>query len=112
MTTFAAIRLSDGLLASLTDVPNMPSNLVDRAIASYGGAPNEWESIALSDSEVAQLLDQQDGDQILLNGGVITIIKGFPLALREKQLNSFQRGFIINKKVTDLRKRTVTRKEV
>lgn len=112
MATFAARRNNDGLLASLTEVPNMPSNLVERAIDAYGGVPNEWESIMLTASEVAQLPEQQSGDQILLNGGNITIVKGFPLELRDKQLNGFTRGWITNKRVTDFRKRRVTRKEV
>jgi hypothetical protein len=112
MSVYAARRINDGLLAALTDVPNMPTNLTERAIASYGGDPSEWETVALTEAEAAQLPDNQNGANIFLNTGIITIVMGFPRNLAETQRGNFQRGFIINKKVTDFRKRTVTRIEV
>lgn len=112
MATFAAIRNIDGLLASLTNMPQMPSNLIERAIESYGGVPSEWQTIMLTDMEAQQLPSDQNGDSIYLNSGTITIVRGFPLSLMFTQRNSYQRGFITNKKVTDFRKRTITRFEV
>lgn len=112
MATFAARRLNDGFLGSITEVPNMPSNLIERAIDAYGGLPNEWESIILSPSEVAQLPQYIGSDLLHLNSGIITIIKGFPMELAQKQRDNFTRGFVINKPITDFRKRTVTKKEV
>lgn len=109
MATFAAIRIADGLLASLTNMPQMPSNLVERAIVSYGGIPSEWQPIMLTEMEAQQLPADQNGDSIYLNSGLIAIAKGFPLSLMFTQQNNYQRGFITNKKVTDLRKRKVTR---
>lgn len=60
MPVFVAKRLSDGFLGTVTQVPNMPSNLIERAIEGYGGVAGDWEVIELLDQQYTDLVEHWD----------------------------------------------------
>lgn len=60
MPVFAAKRLSDGFLGTVTQVPNMPSNLIERAIEGYGGSSDDWEIVVLSNEQYDDLAEHWD----------------------------------------------------
>lgn len=112
MPIFAARRIADGLLGAVTDVPHMPSNLIERTLPTYGGEPEDWEPIMLTDMEAAQLPEQQNGASVYLNDGIIAIVVGFPADLAARQQANQREGFFRNKPITDIRMRKVTRRRV
>lgn len=70
MPIFSAQRISDGLLSVITDVPSIPTNLIDRAIAGDSGAPEDWQIITLSQQQYSDALLASPGRAYLSDGSV------------------------------------------
>lgn len=70
MAIYAAQRISDGLLSVITDVPSIPTNLIDRAIAGDSGAPEDWQMITLSQQQYNDVIASYPGRAYLSDGSV------------------------------------------
>lgn len=72
MATFAAIRISDGLLSAVTEVPNLPSNIIQRAIDGDGGIESDWQVVELSTEQAAAVQDAYPSRSYLSGGNLTT----------------------------------------
>lgn len=86
MTAYGTRRLSDGLISSVTDVPNPPSNLIQRAIDGDGGIFGDWEQLILSNVQVSEI-EAANGGRAYLNNDAISI-KSLVLSSNKSQITA------------------------
>lgn len=72
MATFAAIRNIDGLLSAVTEVPNLPSNIIQRAIDGDGGIESDWQVVELSTEQATAVQDAYPSRSYLSEGSLTT----------------------------------------
>lgn len=70
MPIFAAQRIADGLISVATDVPNLPTNLIQRAIDGDGGITENWQGITLTDQQYDAVKAAYPGRAYLAGGNI------------------------------------------